>query len=108
MKDCNCIVIDDNGAFTTSAAMNNFVKRVADNNRLNIRFFPLNPRDQKFVDEDGRIIPQRVVDELNSQNYLRQSIQLIICDYNLGDDVVDGFGASFGFGGGAIPAGNVP
>jgi hypothetical protein len=37
------------------------------------------------------IVPKKIIDELNTYNYLNQPIQLIICDYNLGGDDLNGF-----------------
>lgn len=91
MKECNCIVIDDNRSFTTSATITNFLKRASDNNQLQINLIHLNPKQEKFVDDKGVIVPDRIVSELDTTRYLKQSIQLIICDYNLGEDITNGF-----------------
>jgi len=91
MKECNCIVIDDSKNYTSSATITNFLERASKENKLQIKLIHLNPKDQKFVNEAGAIVLTKITEELNTSQYLKQSIQLIICDYNLGDDATNGF-----------------
>lgn len=91
MKLCNVIVIDDKAGYTTSSTMRNFISRASANNHLQINFIHLNPKLQKYVDENGAIILERVVEELKTTEYLNQMVHLIICDYDLGDDILNGF-----------------
>ena len=91
MIECNCIVIDDSKSFTTSSTMNNFLRRALENNKLQINLIHLNPKDERFVDDNGLILTDRIVNELNTNQYLKRLIHLVVCDYNLGDDSTNGF-----------------
>ena len=91
MQECNCIIIDDKKDFATSAMMTNFLKRARENNNLQINLIQLNPKSEKFVDDDGKIVQERVVAELNTEQYLKQLVHLIACDYDLVDDGTNGF-----------------
>jgi len=91
MKECNVILIDDRPAFFTSATIKNILRRASENHRLQINLLPLNPKDEKFVDDDGIIIPERLVKELDTPQYLKQVIHLIACDYDFGGDKTNGF-----------------
>ena len=51
----------------------------------------LNPKEEYFVNDQGEIVTSRVKEQLNTTKYLRQDIQLIVCDYDLADDKVNGF-----------------
>lgn len=91
MKECNVILIDDRTAFFNSATIKNILRRAAENHHLQINLLPLNPKEEKFVDGEGIIIPDLVVKELDTPKYLKQSIQLIACDYDFGGDKTNGF-----------------
>lgn len=91
MKVCNVIVIDDKIGYTSSATMKNFINRAYENNQLQINLIHLNPKLEKYVDENGSIIIEKVITELKTNDYLNQMIHLIICDYDLGDDALNGF-----------------
>ena len=91
MKECNVILIDDRPDFFTSSTIKNILRRAAENHHLQINLFPLNPKEEKFVNDDGVIIPERLIMELDSPQYLKQSIQLIACDYDFGGDKTNGF-----------------
>ena len=91
MKDCTCIVIDDKRDYTLSATMTNFVKRAAAAH-LRVKLVQLNPREERFVDEeDDMISPERLLKELNTNNFLLQPVHLIACDYDLADAGINGF-----------------
>lgn len=91
MKECNCVVIDDKRGFSTSALITNFLNQVYENNQIKINFYQLNPKEERFVDENGFIIRERIINELNSPKYLQQLVHLIVCDYDLTDDKINGF-----------------
>ncbi|MES2328157.1 MAG: hypothetical protein V4539_01055 [Bacteroidota bacterium] len=91
MKTCNVILIDDRPTFFKSATINNILRRAEDNHQLQIKLLPLNPKEEKFVDEEGTIIPDRIVAALDTVDYLKQSIELIVCDYDFGGDKTNGF-----------------
>ncbi len=90
MKECNCIVIDDKRGFSKSALVSNFLTE-AERKNIKINLIQLNPKDEPFVNDKGEIITSRVQEQLDTPKYLRQDIQLIICDYDLADEITDGF-----------------
>jgi hypothetical protein len=90
MKYCNCIVIDDKKGFAKSALISNFLQRV-EKNDIRINLIQLNPKDEQFVNENGEIVKARIEEELNTSKYLRQDVHLIICDYDLADEYINGF-----------------
>ena len=91
MKECNVILIDDRPSFFTSATINNILSRALEHHHLRINLLPLNPKDEKFVDEQGIIVPELIIKELDTPNYLKQLIHLIACDYDYGRDKTNGF-----------------
>jgi hypothetical protein len=71
--------------------MTNFVKRAATAN-LRLNLIQLNPRDERFVDQEDDMISQvRLVEELNTKQFLKQPVHLIACDYDLADPGINGF-----------------
>ncbi|MDP1811731.1 MAG: hypothetical protein Q8K66_10055 [Sediminibacterium sp.] len=91
MKECNVIIIDDRPAFFTSATIKNILRRASENHHLQINLLPLNPKEEKFVDDEGVIIPERLIKELDTTKYLKQAVHLIACDYDFGGDKTNGF-----------------
>ncbi len=91
MDISNVIFIDDRPGFFSGATISNILRRANDNHQIQINLIPLNPKDQKYVNEDGVIRPEKIIEALDSPQYLRQDIQLIACDYDFGGDVINGF-----------------
>ena len=91
MRECNVILIDDRPNIASSSTIKNILRRANDNHQLKINLFPLNPKEERFVDEDGNIVLARLVEILDTDGYLKQSIQLIACDYDFGGDKINGF-----------------
>lgn len=91
MKECNVILIDDRSSFFKSSTINNILERALTNHHLQINLITLNPKEEKYVDDKGVINASLITNELDSSKYLKQPIQLIACDYDLGGDVTNGF-----------------
>ena len=92
MKDFFCIIIDDNSDVIGSATIQNIKDRVKKYAGLNIEFKQLNPKETKYINEDdGSINISNVLQVLDSKEYLKREVHLIICDYELGDDQINGF-----------------
>jgi len=91
MKECFCVVIDDTTRFVNSTFLSTFQREIRKSHKLQVEFEQLNPKDAAYIDEEGRIDISKVIADLQTPKYLKRAVHLVICDYGLGDDRVNGF-----------------
>ncbi|RZK38904.1 MAG: hypothetical protein EOO90_20650 [Pedobacter sp.] len=92
MEKCFCIVIDDSSQILDTATFNTIKENVKNSASIDLELIQLNPKSEEMInEEDGSILLDKVIERLNTPDYLKRQIHLIICDYELGDEKVNGF-----------------
>ncbi len=92
MEKCFCIIIDDSTQIMDSAMITKIKENVKTTASIELELIQLNPKIEGLVNEDnGSILLDKVIERLNTPDYLKRQVHLIICDYELGDPDVNGF-----------------